>query len=163
VQVVAAAECALWKKKPTRSAEGTSSVPSWSGKACSDTFFTQPIRSFQDGMSFWRQRGKFLIKLACRWSLIAGIKSHLNLARQRPSKPNWRELLRRRPLPPRPSAALSNHPKIPDDTEVVPPNLTGSVPHIHIARGQSRVLSLFPVCFFRLWQCGSNPAAPGSL
>ena len=31
------------------------------------------------------------------------------------------------------------------------------------ARGQSRVLSLFPVCFFRLWQCGFDPAAPGSV
>ena len=139
-EATAAAECALWKKKPTPSAEAISSVPHSSGKACSDIFFTPPIRSFRDGMSFRRQRGRFLINLDCRWSRIAGIESHLNLARQRPSKPNWRALLRRRLLPPRASAALSNHAKIPDDTEVVPPNaprlmvasLPGSVPHIHI-------------------------------
>jgi len=31
------------------------------------------------------------------------------------------------------------------------------------ARGQSRVLSLFSVCYFRLWRCGFDPAAPGSV
>ena len=110
------------KWKTAFRAEGISSVPPWSGEAYSDTFFTPPIRSFRDGMSFRPQQGRFLIKLACRWSCIAGIESHLNLARQRPSKPNWRALLRRRLLPARASAALSNHAKIPDDTEVVPPN-----------------------------------------
>ena len=110
-EATAAAECALWKKKPTQSAEGISSAPHWSGKACSDTFFTPPIRSFRDGMSFRRQRGRFLIKLACRWSRIAGIESHFNLARQRPSKPNWRALLRRRPLPRAPARPYQTTPK----------------------------------------------------
>ena len=46
-EATAAAECALWKKKPTPSAEAISSVPHSSGKACSDIFFTPPIRSFR--------------------------------------------------------------------------------------------------------------------
>ena len=110
-EATAAAECALWKKKPTPSAEAISSVPHSSGKACSDIFFTPPIRSFRDGMTFRRQRGRFLIKLACRWSRIAGIESHFNLARQRPSKPNWRALLRRRLLPRAPARPYQTTPK----------------------------------------------------
>jgi hypothetical protein len=62
-------------------------------------------------MTFRRQRGRFLIKLACRWSRIAGIESHFNLARQRPSKPNWRALLRRRLLPRAPARPYQTTPK----------------------------------------------------
>ena len=62
-------------------------------------------------MSFRRWRGRFLIKLACRWSRIAGIESHFNLARQRPSKPNWRALLRRRLLPRAPARPYQTTPK----------------------------------------------------
>jgi hypothetical protein len=58
---------------------------------------------------------------------------------QRPLKPNWRASLRRRPLPLRASAADSNNPKIPDDTEVVPPNRQTRADH-SIMSGSHRLM-----------------------
>ena len=46
------------------------------------------------------------------------------------------------PTPPRPSAALSNHPKIPDDTEVVPPNRPPSQLHRDLQPQHERVVRL---------------------